>query len=189
MKYSLMIGLSFLLWSCNNQKPADGSAMDTTNSVLVTDNISDQRTNIENREEFLRDSLSNMQTLADTNLTPPRKDEVVNTPIKKEDKKDDKKDDKKITEDKLPKCVQALIVKFLEEEKQNPPRKIIRYQYKNKTVYYVPPICCDQYSDLYDANCNLMGHPDGGITGKGDGKFSEFSKLATNENVVWKDKR
>ena len=186
MKYVLMMGFTFLLWSCNNPKPADSAAMDTTNTVLATDNISDQQTNIETRNEILKDSLANTQTLADTAITnSPKTEPVTFTPPKKQDKVDDKK----VTEDKLPKCVQALIVKFLEEEKQNPPRKIIRYQYKNKTVYYVPPICCDQYSDLYDANCNLMGHPDGGITGKGDGKFSDFFKLATNENVVWKDKR
>ncbi len=180
MKYVLMMSLSFLLWSCNNPKPADPAAMDTTNTVLATEPISDQKTKIETQEEVLKDSLENSMPLP---VTP-----AMTTPPK-EEKKDEKKDEKKITEDKLPKCVQALIVKFLEEGKQNPPRKIIRYQYKNKTVYYVPPICCDQYSDLYDANCNLMGHPDGGITGKGDGKFTDFSKMATNENVVWKDKR
>ena len=180
MKYVLMMSVSFLMWSCNNPKPADSAAMDTTNTVLATEPVSDQKTNIETQEEVLKDSLENSVALPETaaTATPP-----------KEEKKDNKKDEKKVTADKLPKCVQALIVKFLEEEKQNPPRKIIRYQYKNKTVYYVPPICCDQYSDLYDANCNLMGHPDGGITGKGDGKFTDFSKLATNENVVWNDKR
>lgn len=185
MKYVLMMGFSILLWSCNNPKPADSSAMDTTNTISATDNISDQQTNIETKNEVLKDSLANTQTLPDS-IIAPQKNETEKVPTSKVK---DKKDDKNITEDKLPKCVQALIVKFLEEEKQNPPRKIIRYQYKNKTVYYVPPVCCDQYSDLYDANCNLMGHPDGGITGKGDGKFSDFSKLATNENVVWKDKR
>ena len=33
---------------------------------------------------------------------------------------------------------------------------------------------CDQFSDLLDANGNLIGHPDGGITGRGDG-FTVFS--------------
>lgn len=180
MKYVLMMSLSFLLWSCNNPKPADPAAMDTTNMVLATAPVSDQKTNIETKEEILKDSLQNTQPLSNT--------PAIAIP-EKEDKKETKKDDSKVTEDKLPKCVQALIVKFLEEEKQNPPRKIIQYTYKNKTVYYVPPVCCDQYSDLYDGNCNLMGHPDGGITGRGDGKFTDFGKIATNEKVVWKDKR
>ena len=34
--------------------------------------------------------------------------------------------------------------------------------------------CRDQFSDLLDANGNLIGHPDGGITGRGDG-FTVFS--------------
>ena len=32
----------------------------------------------------------------------------------------------------------------------------------------------DQFSDLLGANGNLIGHPDGGITGRGDG-FTVFS--------------
>lgn len=180
MKFVLMMGCSFLLWSCQNPKPGNSADMDTTNTVLATEPISDQKTKIETQEEILKDSLENSPALpVPTETTKPEKEE----------KKEDKKKDEKITADKLPKCVQALIVKFLEEEKQNPPRKIIQYKYKNKTVYYVPPICCDQYSDLYDANCNLMGHPDGGITGKGDGKFTDFEKMATDEKVVWNDKR
>jgi len=52
--------------------------------------------------------------------------------------------------------------------KGNPPRSITQYLYKGQTVYYVPAQCCDQYSDLYDENCNFLGHPDGGFSGAGD---------------------
>ena len=51
------------------------------------------------------------------------------------------------------------------------------------------PICCDFYSDLYDNKCNLIAHPDGGFTGKGDGKIKDFRKEATNEKLVWEDSR
>lgn len=34
-----------------------------------------------------------------------------------------------------------------------------------------------------------MGHPDGGITGRGDGKFPYFDKERTNEKLLWEDKR
>lgn len=86
-------------------------------------------------------------------------------------------------------CVQKLIKKFSAEEVQNPPRSIYSYTYKGKTVYYVTPPCCDFFSDLYDSNCNLIGHPDGGITGKGDMQMMDFDTAKKNEKLIWKDKR
>ncbi|MBS1742291.1 MAG: hypothetical protein JST81_04590 [Bacteroidetes bacterium] len=79
--------------------------------------------------------------------------------------------------------------RFAAEEKQNPPRKIIRYEYEGKTVYYVTPPCCDFFSDLYDSTCVLIGHPDGGFTGKGDGKLSDFNEKKKREVLVWEDRR
>jgi len=95
----------------------------------------------------------------------------------------------KTAEDSLPHCIKALIKKFASEEKTNPPQKIYSYTYKGKKVYYVPGPCCDNFSDLYDSNCHLLGHPDGGFTGRGDGKFPDFAKEKTNEKLVWADKR
>ncbi len=86
-------------------------------------------------------------------------------------------------------CLQQMIAGFKNEEKQNPPRKVYSYQYKGQTVYYVTPPCCDFFSDLYDSKCKLIGHPDGGITGRGDGKFPDFEQLRTNEKLVWEDTR
>jgi hypothetical protein len=95
----------------------------------------------------------------------------------------------KTTSDNIPACIQKMIAGFTAAAVTNPPRKIFSYTYKGRTVYYVPPICCDQFSDLYDADCNLLGHPDGGYTGKGDGKFVGFAKERSNEKLVWEDKR
>ena len=89
----------------------------------------------------------------------------------------------------LPACISKMIETFRSEEVKNPPRKIFRYTYQGKTVYYVPALCCDFYSDLYDAQCNLLGHPDGGYTGKGDGKFPDFEKKRTDEKLIWADER
>ena len=88
-----------------------------------------------------------------------------------------------------PPCINQLINKFTTEEKQNPPRSIYRYTFNNATVYYVPAPCCDFFSDLYDSNCNLIGHPDGGFTGKGDGKIIKFDSLRTEEKLIWRDER
>jgi len=52
------------------------------------------------------------------------------------------------------------------------------YLYEGDTVYLFVPPCCDRFSELYDQDGKLICHPDGGITGKGDGKCSDFVKKA-----------
>lgn len=89
----------------------------------------------------------------------------------------------------LPGCILNLINQFKAEEKQNPPRMIYRYQYKGREVYYVPPVCCDFYSDLYDSTCTIIAHPDGGYTGRGDGSAADFISTRTEEQLIWKDER
>jgi hypothetical protein len=89
----------------------------------------------------------------------------------------------------IPACINRLIDQFKSEEKQNPPRSIYRYKYEGKTVYYVTAPCCDFFSDLYDSACNLMGHPDGGFTGNGDGSLPGFQEKKSEEKLVWKDSR
>ena len=91
--------------------------------------------------------------------------------------------------EKLPGCIQKMINQYKAEEKQNPPRQIYSYLYNGKIVYYVTPPCCDFFSDLYDSSCVLIGHPDGGFTGKGDGKTIDFKDVRTNEKLIWKDDR
>ena len=89
----------------------------------------------------------------------------------------------------VPACIQKMIEQYRSEEKQNPPRQIYSYLYKGKTVYYITPPCCDFFSDLYDSSCVLIGHPDGGFTGRGDGNTSDFKDTRTNEKLIWKDER
>ncbi|WP_018478502.1 DUF6970 domain-containing protein [Pontibacter roseus] len=72
---------------------------------------------------------------------------------------------------------------------RNPPAAVWQYEYDGQTVYYIPPYCCDVPSQLYDSNCNLICSPDGGFTGRGDGKCNDFFEKRTNERLVWKDAR
>jgi hypothetical protein len=65
-----------------------------------------------------------------------------------------------------------------------PPLSITGYQWQGATVYYVVKQCCDQFSDLLDADGNLIGHPDGGITGRGDG-VTVFSPDGQKGTQVW----
>lgn len=89
----------------------------------------------------------------------------------------------------VPDCVKKLIRDFSAAEKTNPPRAVYRYQYQGNVVYFVPAPCCDFFSDLYDDNCNLLGHPDGGITGRGDGRVADFFEKRMNEQIIWMDTR
>ena len=71
----------------------------------------------------------------------------------------------------------------------DPPAFIAQYKYQGQTVYFLPQRCCDIFSNLYDAEGNIIGHPDGGITGQGDGRVPDFFATRTNETVIWSDQR
>ena len=88
-----------------------------------------------------------------------------------------------------PDCVKAIIEGLKKEQVRNPPAKIFRYTYNSKTVYYIPPYCCDAFSVLMDENCNKICSPDGGLTGLGDGKCPVSFQTSTNEKLIWADDR
>jgi hypothetical protein len=89
----------------------------------------------------------------------------------------------------VPSCINDKIESFKKETKQNPPRSITEYTYKNEKVYYIPALCCDQLSEVYDSKCKILGHPDGGYTGKGDGTLPDFHKEVKDGKLIWKDER
>jgi len=88
-----------------------------------------------------------------------------------------------------PRWVSELIARYQAEPVGNPPQSIWRYQYRGQTVYYIPPQCCDQYSQLFDAKGGLLCAPDGGLSGSGDGRCPEFFKERTEEQLIWQDPR
>jgi hypothetical protein len=51
----------------------------------------------------------------------------------------------------------------------------------------VPPRCCDIPSRLFDKQGEEMCRPDGGRTGRGDGRCRDFFTERQDEHVVWKD--
>ena len=91
-----------------------------------------------------------------------------------------------------PPLVDALLPLWLDEwvasldggEVEFPPQSITRYVHEGEEVYYVVKGCCDQFSDLLDAGGSLIGHPGGGITGRGDG-VTKFSPLGQQGDVIW----
>lgn len=88
----------------------------------------------------------------------------------------------------MPTCLDTKIKQMKSDPRQSPPQSVTQYDYKGKTVFYVVMPCCDQFNIVYDAECNYLGAPDGGITGKGDRKLLDFSESATNPKVVYSNK-
>ncbi|WP_077130209.1 DUF6970 domain-containing protein [Spirosoma montaniterrae] len=88
-----------------------------------------------------------------------------------------------------PTCVRNLIDQYKQQPVTNPPARVYRYTYQGRTVYFIPQRCCDIASLLYDESCTLRCSPDGGISGGGDGRCTDFFATRTNEVLIWKDTR
>ena len=88
-----------------------------------------------------------------------------------------------------PTWVTALIRQLENEPVANPPAFLARYDYKGQDVYFVPQRCCDIMSVIYRSDAAILCHPDGGITGKGDGRCADFFVERRDERIVWKDGR
>lgn len=90
---------------------------------------------------------------------------------------------------KSPYCIDDKINEIRSGHIWNPPAKIYSYIYREQTVYYLPPRCCDIPSILYDENCNEICNPDGGFSGGGDGRCPDFFSSRTNGKLIWEDIR
>lgn len=88
-----------------------------------------------------------------------------------------------------PDWVNAKIKQLQSGPPGNPPLSLWRYAYQGRTVYYLPPQCCDQYSELYDAKQNRICAPDGGMAGNGDGRCPDFYEKRSAQKLLWQDKR
>ncbi|WP_137937492.1 hypothetical protein [Chitinivorax sp. B] len=89
----------------------------------------------------------------------------------------------------IPMWISQRIQQFESAPITNPPRSIWQYRYQGKIVYYFPPQCCDQFSELYDQQGTRICAPDGGITGVGDGECPDFRNSRSQEKRIWKDTR
>lgn len=96
---------------------------------------------------------------------------------------------KKDKQNDLPECLKIKIEQIKSQKKWNPPAQIHEYIYNGRTVYLISADCCDQYDTLVDSNCQYICAPGGGIANMGDGKCTDFYKMAKYVRVVWKDER
>jgi hypothetical protein len=63
--------------------------------------------------------------------------------------------------------------------------QIIRYRFDGAYVYYITPACCDLYGTVLDEQCEAICAPDGGFTGRGDGKCPDFFDKAKDAHQIW----
>lgn len=91
--------------------------------------------------------------------------------------------------ERFPPFVESLIRQLSAEPAANPPASITRYDYRGQVVYYVPPRCCDIPGDLYLPDGTRLCQPDGGFSGRGDGRCPDFFSERRNEQIVWQDPR
>ncbi len=96
---------------------------------------------------------------------------------------------KKSSSAELPVFIKDKILQFQQSAVPNPPRSIYSFKYNGKTTYFISAPCCDIPSQLFDETGVLICQPDGGITGNGDGRCSDFFQTRTDEKLVWKDSR
>lgn len=95
---------------------------------------------------------------------------------------------KAVDETELPVCLKAKIDSMTANPNEGAPQSISRYNYKEQTVYYLKVACCDKYNIVFDGGCRILGYPDGGFTGKGDGKMPDFFKDAKDGKILWSRK-
>ncbi len=88
-----------------------------------------------------------------------------------------------------PKWVQDLAARLQSEPVANPPAFLIRFDYQGTFYYYLPPRCCDIPGALFDSEGKVMCAPDGGFTGRGDGRCPDFVRELKNGVKIWEDRR
>ena len=88
-----------------------------------------------------------------------------------------------------PAFVDRLIAGFAADPVANPPASVWEYAYGGRVVYFVPARCCDIPSQVYAADGAPVCQPDGGLTGRGDGRCPDFAAARSQERLVWRDPR
>jgi Domain of unknown function (DUF6970) len=88
----------------------------------------------------------------------------------------------------IPKCIRKKIEAIQNSNVWNPPAKVWKWEDEENVYYHFSADCCDQFSSLYDSDCNLVCAPSGGFAGTGDGNCPNFSGAIT-KTLLWEDDR
>lgn len=110
-----------------------------------------------------------------TKTTESKEEDATKSPVPQE----------QTVKDSIPACIRHKIDSFKIAQPQEKPQRVVEYQYKGKKVYYIAMHCCDFFNPVYDDECTLLGAPDGGFTGRGDGKLPGFFDEVSKEKLIW----
>lgn len=88
----------------------------------------------------------------------------------------------------LPAFVKEKIAVMKQYRSSNVPVDVWQCSFNGKTVYQFSGIHVDDFYSLYDSEGVFICYPSGGFTGKGDGKFPDFYKQATDWKLLWSSK-
>lgn len=61
---------------------------------------------------------------------------------------------------------------------------VVRYLIDGKAYYYVRSPCCDLHNHLYDSAGDYLCAPDGGFTGRGDGRCPAHVRIRQSEGTA-----
>ena len=89
----------------------------------------------------------------------------------------------------IPDCLQEKIKKMSADISEGAPVSITQFTYHGQKVYYMIAPCCDKFNIVFDSVCTVLGYPDGGFAGRGDGKMPDFAKEAVEPKVIWEAKK
>jgi len=84
-----------------------------------------------------------------------------------------------------PPWLELLIGRLAAQPPVHPPQTVWRYLYRGQVVYYLPPQCCDQFSVLFDAKGRVIAAPEGGLSGRGDGRAADFFQQRLQGLLLW----
>lgn len=88
----------------------------------------------------------------------------------------------------LPPFLQERIEEYEAASEGRWPFEIWQYEYRGERVFYLPLsriLCCDVLSILYDAEGEVICRPEGGFTGRGDGRCPDFDRRRSVGVLVW----
>ena len=152
-------------------------------SILQSVNLPDQGLDMTTARHHGYDALTGRMVLVEANTTGTLNWEPFSVVMVQELVAEDTVSVEHGDRDQTPKWLTDLINQLENEPVANPPSPIIRYRYKSRTVYFVPQRCCGIFSDLYDADGNIIGRAEGGITGRGDSRVPTLRAVATSEPI------
>lgn len=91
----------------------------------------------------------------------------------------------------VPKGTPYAIKKLIRKEQKHCLSKVYNYNFEGQKYYYFQNGhggCADSFNDLYNEKGELLCHPDGGISGGGDGKCGDYYIGINNALLIWENK-